>query len=69
MLMFLLDLQDLELKAVLLDDVLQAPGPPGPQYILQLEVKSLRDTRELLAKVGLTEASAFIEENPHPRLW
>ncbi|KAF4527968.1 hypothetical protein B566_EDAN014960 [Ephemera danica] len=61
--------QDLELKAVLLDEVMQCADPLGPQHLLQLEVKSLRDTRELLAKVGLAEASAFIEENPHPRLW
>lgn len=37
--------------------------------VLDLEVKSLRDTRDLLEKVGLKDALAFIEENPHPRLW
>ena len=31
--------------------------------------QSLRDTRDLLDKVGLPEAQRFIEENPHPRLW
>ena len=33
------------------------------------ETKALRDTRELLEKVNLSEAYAFVEENPHPRLW
>ena len=35
--------------------------PPPPQ--------SLRDTRELLRKVGIVDAYQFIEDNPHPRLW
>ena len=39
------------------------------KLLLELEVKSLRDTRDLLDKVGIKDAQAFIEENPHPRLW
>ncbi|CAB3360361.1 Hypothetical predicted protein [Cloeon dipterum] len=66
---YICSFQDLELKAVLLDEVIQETSPPGPHHLLQLEVKSLRDTRELLSKVGLTEAATFIEDNPHPRLW
>ncbi|CAB4060083.1 WDR35 [Lepeophtheirus salmonis] len=42
---------------------------PNLDFILDLEVKSLRDTRDLLEKVGLKDALAFIEDNPHPRLW
>ncbi|RZF44312.1 hypothetical protein LSTR_LSTR006862 [Laodelphax striatellus] len=62
--------QDLEIRAVLLDEIVQQPDNPDvEQHILDLEVKSLRDTRELLDKVGLVEAATFIEENPHPRLW
>lgn len=34
-----------------------------------MEVKSLRDTRELVSKVGIKEARQFIVDNPHPRLW
>ena len=37
--------------------------------MLRLETKSLRDTREILEKVGLTDASQFIQDNSHPRLW
>ena len=33
------------------------------------QVKSLRDTRDLLEKVGIKDAQTFIEDNPHPRLW
>ena len=31
--------------------------------------QSLRDTRDLLDKVGIDDAMQFIEDNPHPRLW
>ncbi|XP_075212960.1 intraflagellar transport protein Oseg4 [Lycorma delicatula] len=62
--------KDLEIRAVLLDEIVQTPESPSlEQHILDLEVKSLRDTRELLDKVGINEATTFIEENPHPRLW
>jgi WD repeat-containing protein 35 len=43
--------------------------PSIEDWVLTLESKSLRDTRDLLEKVGLKEANAFVEENPHPRLW
>ncbi|XP_067008662.1 WD repeat-containing protein 35 [Anabrus simplex] len=60
---------DLEIRAVLLDEIMQNPEHPAPEHIMDLEVKSLRDTRDLLDKVGINEATTFIEENPHPRLW
>lgn len=61
--------QNLEIRAVLLDDIVTAPDDHGPDKIVNFEVKSLRDTRQLLEKVGVPEATAFIEKNPHPRLW
>ena len=61
--------QDLEIKAVLLDEILRDPENPTKELLLELEVKSLRDTRDLLEKVGIKDAQTFIEENPHPRLW
>ena len=57
------------LRAVLLDEILRDPDMPNDELVLDLEVKSLRDTRDLLEKVGLKDALGFIEENPHPRLW
>ena len=32
-------------------------------------LQSLRDSRDLLEKVGIEDAAQFIEDNPHPRLW
>ena len=43
--------------------------PSKEAAILELEVKSLRDTRDLLEKVGVKDAAQFVEDNPHPRLW
>lgn len=57
------------MQALLLDDVMETPDKPSKDRLIKLEVKSLRDTRQLLEKVGIKEAAQFIEDNPHPRLW
>lgn len=62
-------LQDLEVEAVLLDEVIDNPEKPSKDYLIKLEIKSLRDTRQLLEKVGINEAAQFVEDNRHPRLW
>lgn len=54
---------------MLLDEVMNEPESPTMDHLLTLEVKSLRDTRDLLEKVSIKDAAAFIDENPHPRLW
>lgn len=67
---YICDFDDLEITAVLLDDLVSGAATPNQsEHFLQLRVKSLRDTEELLAHVGITEAKQFIEDNAHPRLW
>lgn len=62
--------EDLEITSVLLDDIISGEETQNPiSHILQLKVKSLRDTDDLLQHVGLEDAKQFIEDNPHPRLW
>ncbi|XP_037949951.1 WD repeat-containing protein 35 [Teleopsis dalmanni] len=62
--------EDLEITSVLLDDIISGGETQNPvSHILQLRVKSLRDTDDLLQHVGLEDAKQFIEDNPHPRLW
>jgi WD repeat-containing protein 35 len=57
-------------KSVLMDEVMQDPENPSIQdHLLDLDIKSLRDTRSLLKSVGLKDTCQFIEDNPHPRLW
>lgn len=47
----------------------QNPEHPSKDYIMNFEIRSLRDSRALIEKVGIEDASQFIEDNPHPRLW
>ncbi|XP_012869217.1 PREDICTED: WD repeat-containing protein 35 [Dipodomys ordii] len=66
---YICNFEDLEIKSVLLDEILKNPEHPNKDYIMNFEVRSLRDSRALIEKVGIEDASQFIENNPHPRLW
>ncbi|XP_045487537.1 WD repeat-containing protein 35 [Pieris rapae] len=63
---YLCAFKDLEITTALLDSL---TDKCTPQHIVRVEVKSLRDTRQLIEKVGLKEAENFIKDNPHPKLW
>jgi WD repeat-containing protein 35 len=52
-----------------MDDVMSRPDTPNQQDIVEIDTKSLRDTRSLLDKINLGEATQYIEKNSHPRLW
>jgi len=67
---YICSFSDLEIQAVLLDQLMREPEAPSKEYLVKFETKALRDARELLDKGNsLSEAAAFIEENPNPRLW
>ncbi|OCT79015.1 WD repeat-containing protein 35 [Xenopus laevis] len=66
---YICNFEDLEIKSVLLDELLKDPEHPNKDYIINFEIRSLRDSRALIEKVGIEDASQFIEDNPHPRLW
>uniref|UniRef100_A0A4W2GXU7 WD repeat-containing protein 35 n=1 Tax=Bos indicus x Bos taurus TaxID=30522 RepID=A0A4W2GXU7_BOBOX len=66
---YICNFEDLEIKSVLLDEILKNPEYPNKDYIINFEIRSLRDSRALIEKVGIEDASQFIEDNPHPRLW
>lgn len=62
--------EELEITSVLLDDIISREEIQNPSHhIIQLKIKSLRDTTDLLTHVGIEDAKQFIEDNPHPRLW
>jgi hypothetical protein len=48
---------------------MQRPENPTQSDLVEFDSKALKDTRELLDKKELQEATVFIEKNPHPRLW
>ncbi|KAI8896383.1 WD repeat-containing protein 35-like protein [Globomyces pollinis-pini] len=60
---------NLEVKTILLDDVMQEPESPNQSFLVILETKWLRDLRGIIATNGLTEAFQFAEDRPHQRLW
>lgn len=67
---YICSFEDLEITAVLLDEIVGGTTPPSTtDHLLNLRVKSLRDTEDLLHHVGIAEAKQFIEDNSHPRLW
>ncbi|KAI0210975.1 WD repeat-containing protein 35 [Lamellibrachia satsuma] len=66
---YICQFSDLQIKSVLLDEIMSDPDSPTKDDVMDIEVKSLRDTRDLLEKVGIEDAQQFIEDNPHPRLW
>ncbi|XP_030777411.1 WD repeat-containing protein 35 isoform X3 [Rhinopithecus roxellana] len=66
---YICNFEDLEIKSVLLDEILKDPEHPNKDYLINFEIRSLRDSRALIEKVGIKDASQFIEDNPHPRLW
>lgn len=67
---YICNFEELEITGVLLDEIIKGNATPNvKEHILQLRVKSLRDTEDLLSHVGIAEAKQFIEDNSHPRLW
>lgn len=68
---YLCDFTDLEVKAVLLDDVLKAPEDIKniKEMVVKYECRTLRDTRDHLTTMSLKDAVDFVDQNQHPRLW
>ena len=66
---YLASFSDLEIKAVMLDEIMMAPDRPAKDMVVDFETKSLREVRDLIESAGRAETYTFIEQNPHPRLW
>lgn len=68
---YLCDFTDLEVKSVLLDEILKDPEEIKTisDMFVSYEQKYLRETREILTNANLKEAVDFVEKHTHPRLW
>jgi WD repeat-containing protein 35 len=66
---YICSFSDLQVKVIFLDEIMTRPESPTQTDIIEYDTKSLKDTRVLLEKVELNEATQFIELNPHQRLW
>jgi len=66
---YICSFSQLEIQAVLLDQLMREPESPSKEYLLKFETRALREGRELLEKASLSDATKYIEENPNPKLW
>jgi WD repeat-containing protein 35 len=68
---YLCDFTDLEVKSVLLDEILKDPEEIKSidEMFVSYEQKNLRDAREMLTTVTLKDTVDFVEKNSHKRLW
>jgi len=63
-----------QVRSVDMDGLMQNPEHPTGRLFRTIDSKSLRDTRVLLDDsesnaVKIEDTYAFIDQNPHPRLW
>eukprot|EP00842_Homolaphlyctis_polyrhiza_P002710 jgi/Hompol1/343/HPOL_004245-RA len=66
---YICDFEDLQIKTILLDDIMKDPDGPIRDMVVHIETKTFRDLRTILSQSGLVEAVQFVEDRPHPRLW
>ena len=60
---------ELQIRAVLLDEIMKCPEDPSRDLVTWFETKSLRDTRALMVEAPMADAYQFVDDNAHPRLW
>ncbi|VDN58829.1 unnamed protein product [Dracunculus medinensis] len=61
--------RNLTIRTILLDEIMKNPETPHKSCIVDVEIKSLRDAKNLLEKMKIQEAAAYIEKKNHPKLW
>mmetsp|Transcript_9975 Transcript_9975/g.40967 ORF Transcript_9975/g.40967 Transcript_9975/m.40967 type:complete len:733 (+) Transcript_9975:879-3077(+) len=64
------DFSDLEIKAILLEEIMQTPQTPRKEHVVHFETKALRDTRSMiLHNISFQDSWRFVQKNGHQRLW
>jgi len=66
---YLCDFSDLEVTAVLLDELVADPEGATSDLVVRFDTKAMRKTKEILEKGTVHEAYSFVEDRPHPKLW
>lgn len=66
---YLASFSNLEIKAIMLDDIMTKPDKPDKDFVVDFETKTLKEVREMIDSAGLAETYALVEQQPHPRLW
>lgn len=66
---YLARFKNLEVRSVLLDELLVRPEQPDRECVIDHETKSLREARERIVSDGLQGGYSYADKAPHPRLW
>jgi WD repeat-containing protein 35 len=66
---YLARFRDLEVRAVLLDEILLSPDKPERDFIVDFETKALRELRDVIGQSGLEVGYNYATKNPHSRLY
>ncbi|VDK76030.1 unnamed protein product [Onchocerca ochengi] len=66
---YICSFKNLVVRTVLLDELMKNPETPHKSFIIDIEIKLLRDVKKLLESMKIQEATEFIEKNNHPKLW
>ncbi|KJH41508.1 hypothetical protein DICVIV_12511 [Dictyocaulus viviparus] len=66
---YICSFRGLVVRTVLLDSFLLPNSTPDRRFLIDSEIKSLRNAKVMLERLKMEEAVQFIEKNPHPRLW
>ena len=70
---YLCSFSDLEIRSVMLDQLLREPETPTKDLMVTFEVATLSEARAILDDAknpnALADAASYIEGKPHPRLW
>ncbi|CCW68470.1 unnamed protein product [Phytomonas sp. Hart1] len=61
--------RSLKARAVHFDELMLDPERPRKEYLVDFETQTLRDMRETLEKESIDKAFAFVNKDPHPKLW
>uniref|UniRef100_A0A0R3RYI0 ANAPC4_WD40 domain-containing protein n=1 Tax=Elaeophora elaphi TaxID=1147741 RepID=A0A0R3RYI0_9BILA len=66
---YICSFKNLVVRTVLLDELMKNPETPHKSFIIDVEIKLLRNVKNLLENMQIQEATSFIEKNNHPKLW
>ena len=66
---YLARFNDLEVRVVLLDEITANPETPNKEFVVDSESRLIRESRDEIISSGLAGGYAFVNKNPHPRLW
>jgi len=69
---YICSFSDLQIRAVMLDQLLREPENPVREHMVSFETQALREARELLennTSTAISDAQTYVEANSHPRLW